>query len=206
MSDTPQNKNPQAKGYRDLVQVARSLFFSSTFRDMHAERDLLRNDAFLELNDTILKPRRHELNVIDLRQGVEVGDIEDEAERELAVLKVCLDEIERTRPFLIGLLGDRYGWVPPVERMRAAAQAAGFPEEVAGKSVTELELLYAFLGDPDQQQRSRVYIREMDYTGMPDDIRARCGERCRRRVHAPSIVWSGLSTPRRSDKRALVLR
>jgi len=163
--------------YRDMVSVTRPLFFSSTFRDMHSERDMLRNDAFLELGERVLRPRRHELNVIDLRQGVEVADIADETERELAVLKVCLGEIERTRPFLIGLLGDRHGWGPPEERMEAAARAAGFPTDVVGMSVTELELRYAFIDNPEQQQRSRIYIREMDYTGMPDAVRADHDER-----------------------------
>ena len=173
------NTNAESTGstdYRQLTLVSRPLFFSSTFRDMHAERDLLRNDAFLELNER-LRPRRHELNVIDLRQGVETAGIEDEAERELAVLKVCLDEIERTRPFLIGLLGDRYGWVPPTERMEAAARAAGFQEAVAGRSVTELELLYGLLKNPEQRARSRLYFRALDYTGMPDAVRAAYDER-----------------------------
>ncbi len=55
--------------YRQHTLVSWPLFFISTFRDMHAERDLLRNDAFLELNEC-LRERRHVLNVIDLRQGV----------------------------------------------------------------------------------------------------------------------------------------
>ena len=167
----------EANNYRDLVSVSRTLFFSSTFRDMHAERDLLRNDAFKELNEKILRPRRHELNVIDLRQGVEVADIEDEVERELAVLKVCLGEIDRTRPFLIGLLGDRYGWVPLDNQIKTAADTAGFSENVVGISVTELELLYAFFRNSEQQKRSRIYIRELDYSGMPDDVRQDYDER-----------------------------
>ena len=154
----------------------RPLFFSSTFRDMHAERDRLRGDTFLALNDR-LKSRHHHLNVIDLRQGLETAHIQDEAARELEVLKVCLDEVNRSRPFLIGLIGDRYGWIPPEQNMRAAALAAGFDGEVAGKSVTELELLYGLLADPGQQARSRIYLREMDYTGMPDAVRADYDER-----------------------------
>ena len=35
----------------------------------------------------------------------------------MLVLKVCLDEIERSRPFLLVLLGDRYGTVMPEERI-----------------------------------------------------------------------------------------
>jgi hypothetical protein len=129
------------RDYHQQTIVSRPIFFSSTFCDRHAERDLLRNDAFLELNDR-LRRRRHELNVIDLRQGAEVGGIADGAARELTILKVCLQEIERTRPFLIGLIGDRYGWIPPEDRMKAAAQAAGFQDNmVVGKSVTELEFV-----------------------------------------------------------------
>ncbi|MBM3321505.1 MAG: DUF4062 domain-containing protein, partial [Candidatus Eisenbacteria bacterium] len=156
--------------------VSRPLFFSSTFRDMHAERDLLRDDAFLELNER-LRGRRHELNVVDLRQGVETGRFKDEAERELVVLQVCLNEIDRTRPFLVGLIGDCYGWIPPAERMEAAARAAGFSADVVGRSVTELELLYAFVRDPEQRGRSRIYIRAMDYAGMPEEVRETYDER-----------------------------
>ncbi len=162
--------------YRQQTLVSRPVFFGSTFRDMHYERDLLRNDAFLELNER-LRERRHALNVIDLRQGVETTQIADEAAAELEVLKVCLNEVERTRPFLIGLLGDRYGWIPPPDRIEAAAVAAGFAGNVRGISVTELELLFAFENNPEQRMRSRIYLRELDYTGMPDDIRKDYDER-----------------------------
>ena len=50
---------------------------------------------------------------------------------------MCLDEIERSRPFLTGLIDDRYRWLPPADRM-AAAQEAGFDGPVADKSVIEL--------------------------------------------------------------------
>jgi len=100
----------------------RPVFLSSTFRDMHAERDHLRNVVIPELEER-LKARRAFLAVIDLRWGVEATG-EQEA-REALVLKVCLDEIKLSRPFFIGLLGDRYGWVPPADRMGAAAQEAG---------------------------------------------------------------------------------
>ena len=58
--------------------------------------------------------------------GVETTRHETEHEKEVEILKVCLAEIELSRPFLIVLLGDRYGWVPGGARIRAAANAAGF--------------------------------------------------------------------------------
>jgi len=45
--------------------------------------------------------------MIDLRMGVGTVELASEEEKELQVLKVCLDEIERSRPFLLVLLGDR---------------------------------------------------------------------------------------------------
>ena len=155
---------------------SRPLFVSSTFADMHAERDHLRVHAFDVLREQLLE-RFHNLETIDLRQGVETAQQGDEGERELKVLKVCLDEIERSRPFFVGILGDRYGWTPPSERMEAAAQAAGFEAGVVGKSVTELEILYGVLENPDQRGRSWFYFRELDYTGMPAAVRKRFDDR-----------------------------
>ena len=155
---------------------SRPLFVSSTFADMHAERDDLRVHAFDVLTQQ-LRERRHYLETIDLRQGVETAGETDEAEREIKVLKVCLDEIERSRPFFIGLLGDRYGWTPPEQRMSAAAQNAGFQGQVAGKSVTELEILYGVLDNPDQRGRAWFFFRELNYSGMPDAVRRRFDDR-----------------------------
>ena len=136
----------------------RPVFLTSTFRDMQAERDHLRDHVFPVLEER-LRERREYLEPIDLRQGVETLSEADTQVRELEVLKVCLEEVHRSRPFLTGLLGDRYGWIPPVARMTAAAEEAGYQGEVAGRSVTELEIAYGVLADPGQRQRSRFYLR-----------------------------------------------
>lgn len=49
--------------------VTRPVFITSTFRDMHAERDHLRNVVFPELAER-LKARRCSLEPIGLRWGV----------------------------------------------------------------------------------------------------------------------------------------
>jgi tetratricopeptide (TPR) repeat protein len=133
------------------------IFVSSTFRDMHAERDHLAHVVFPALEER-LRERRIDLVSIDLRWGVETLSVE-EGERELHVLKVCLAEIERSRPFFIGLLGDRYGWMPPSGRMQAAVDEAGFQTDVSGKSITALEIEYGVLADPEQRARSFFYFR-----------------------------------------------
>ncbi len=150
----------------------RPIFITSTFRDMHAERDHLRNVVFPELEER-LRQRRHHLEPIDLRWGVETVDTAEEHAKEMLVLKVCLAEVERSRPFLIGLIGDRYGWIPPKERMQAAAQEAGFEGEVADKSVTDLEIDFGVLANPEQKRRCFFYFREpLPYNDMPPEIAA----------------------------------
>ena len=150
----------------DTVWRARPLFITSTFRDMHAERDHLRNFVF-PIIDERLRERREYLEPIDLRQGVEALEDDQAHARELQVLNVCLEEVERSRPFLLGLLGDRYGWVPPEARMRAAALEAGFDGEITGRSVTELEIAFGVLADSGKRQRSLFYFREpLPYASM----------------------------------------
>jgi hypothetical protein len=156
---------------------SRPIFVSSTFRDMQAERDHLRNFVFPRLEEELRK-RRYHLEWIDLRQGVEYGEAKTEEQRELAVLKVCLAEIKRSRPFLIVLLGDRYGWVPSSDRMQLAAQEAGFPSATAGRSVTALEIEYGiFKESPEQQRQCFFYLREpLPYEKLPKQILAEYSE------------------------------
>lgn len=142
-----------------LPWKTRPVFISSTFVDMQAERDHLRNEVFPVLEER-LRQRRHHLEWVDLRWGVETREIDESHKKEMLVLKVCLNEIERSRPFLIAMIGDRYGWVPPGERMDAATKEAGFETDVEGKSVTALEIEYGVLDSSDQRQRSFFYFRE----------------------------------------------
>ena len=149
------------------------LFVSSTFRDMHAERDHLHRVVFPALEEW-LREHRILLEPLDLRWGVETsGEAEAEAKEQL-VLKVCLDGINECRPFLIVLLGDRYGWQPPAERLAITAGEYGFePEAVSGMSVTALEIEAGLLASEDQAVRSFVYLREsLPLDDMPEELRA----------------------------------
>src|SRR5262249_44675035 len=117
------------------VWKSQSVFLTSTFRDMHAERDHLGNHVFPELQER-LRERRHHLEFVDLRWGGVTVTATDETHKELQVLKVCLAEVERARPFFVALIGDRYGWVPPLDRVQAATKEAGFAASAEGKSIT----------------------------------------------------------------------
>jgi tetratricopeptide (TPR) repeat protein len=159
-----------------MIWQSRPIFITSTFRDLHAERDWLRTHVFPELAER-LSARLHHLEIVDLRWGVDSSAAGEEESREQLVLKVCLGEIERCRPFLVGLLGDRYGWCPPPDRLRAAAEGAGYSRAPEGRSVTELEILHGVLESEDQRHRSWFYFRDpLPYDRMPPEIAARYSE------------------------------
>ncbi len=152
-----------------------SIFISSTFSDMQAERDYLKAIIFPRIEEE-LKERRIKLAIVDLRWGVDTASIAKEDEREATVLKVCLDEIKRCRPFFIGLLGDRYGWVPSEERMKNAIAGETGIKPGKNKSVTALEIEFGVLASKDQLSRSVFYFRDsFDYSKFS---KAKAGRYC----------------------------
>ena len=125
---------------------------------MQAERDHLKNIVFPKVEEELRK-KRIRLETVDLRWGVDTASV-NEDEREATILKVCIEEIERCKPFFIGLLGDRYGWVPPEERIENATRGRKLLLPNKGKSVTALEIEFGVLASSEQLNRSVFYLRE----------------------------------------------
>jgi hypothetical protein len=76
--------------------------------------------------------------------------------------------------------------------MRAAAQEAGFVADVAGKSVTALEIEFGILlKDPHQRRRCLFFIRDpLRYRERPREVAERYSDECakdesRGREHLP---------------------
>ncbi len=129
------------------------VFISSTFRDLQAERDWLVKRVFPALRQR-LEPHRIHLVDIDLRWGI-TREQADNGQ----VLGLCLQQIDECRPFFLGLLGGRYGWVPakfPV----AVGTRYGWTQAHTGKSVTELEILHGVLNDPAMHGRALFCFRD----------------------------------------------
>ena len=115
----------------------------------------------------------------------------EEHTKELQILKVCLGEVERSRPFLIALLGDRYGRVLPADRVAAAAQEAGFERAAGGCSLTELEIDFGVLASPAQQHRCFFYFRDpLPYDRMDAATAAQYSD-----GHAPSADPAAAGRP-----------
>ncbi|MBU3580451.1 tetratricopeptide repeat protein [Polynucleobacter sp. AP-Capit-er-40B-B4] len=135
------------------------IFLSSTFRDYGEERDLLVRKVFPNLRAK-LKDRFVELVDVDLRWGITAA----QAERG-EVLPICLAEIDRARPFFVGMLGDRYGWVPPKDAYAPdlVERQPWLDSHRGGKSVTELEMLHGVLNNPKMAGRALFYFRSSSY-------------------------------------------
>lgn len=132
------------------------VFISSTFRDMHAERDFLVRFVFPELRERCAKRNLHLIDV-DLRWGVS----EEEATQG-KLIEICFDEIERCRPFFIGLLGERYGWIPP--KFEASDDEnfhwlKDYPEY----SITALEIYYGTLHNKKMKSQAFFYFRDANF-------------------------------------------
>ena len=135
------------------------IFLSSTFRDFHDERRLLVQEVFLALRER-LRSRFVELVDVDLRWGIPAEEAESGR-----VLGICLDEVDQCRPYFIGLLGERYGWVPTTDKYPSyILESHPWLSEHHGlASVTELEIRYGVLNNPAMRQRALFFFRDPAY-------------------------------------------
>lgn len=153
------------------------IFISSTFKDMDAERDLV---------VSVLKPavesalsQRHInalVRIVDLRWGVNTQDVPEE-QRENKVLNECLDYIRTSKPFFIGFIGERYGWVPPAEQWNRIVESMSDEERLMMgddvndvRSVTELEMLFGVLNDRNALESSFFFLRTPDVYQQMDPV------------------------------------
>jgi nephrocystin-3 len=123
---------------------------------MQEERDYLVKFVFPELRRRC-RSRGLEFTEVDLRWGV----TEEQAERG-EVLPLCLAEIDKCRPYFIGILGQRYGHVPAEmhpELLVEQPWISNFKE----RSITELEILHGALKTPETASRSFFYFRDPGY-------------------------------------------
>ena len=117
------------------------LFVSSTFRDLKEEREELVRRALPRVREFCAE-RGVVFDEVDLRWGITVEQAESGQ-----IVGRCFHEIDRCRPFFLGLLGDRYGWVPNLNKdipESLTLQQPWLRDEI-GTSVTELEFLYGAL-------------------------------------------------------------
>lgn len=156
------------------------VFISSTFNDMHAERDYLVKFVFPELADWCAR-RKLRLNDIDLRWGITAED-----SRTKRTLGICLRDIDESRPFFLGFLGQRRGWQPSGTDIdeKTFHEYPELSKRIENRSVTEMEIEHALL-EPlirlvkDKPSRmipakhAFIFLREDHFTDQLNDAQKR---------------------------------
>lgn len=146
------------------------IFISSTFNDMHAERDFLVKRVFPDLR-LWCQERKIKLIDIDLRWGVS----EEDAAENKKVVDICLKNIDKCRPFFLCFLGQRRGWVPMDQDIHPETlkNYPGLEKYLGKQSITELEIIHALL-EPLTKSDVKIpkplfYFRKPDYIAQIQD-------------------------------------
>lgn len=173
---------------RVFIKTRRQIrvFISSSFEDMDAERNYLRDVIFQRIQDKA-KKRAVAVTALDLRWGIPDGtDIGK-------TIEICMNEIDNSYPFFIGIVGGKYGSQPDkktvfdaneVLREQYSMLCKYFEEK---KSITEMEMRYGVL-DCNEEERKNInalfLTRKDDLKVINEDARLRdlnkaiktCGE------------------------------
>lgn len=170
------------RGKGPIVQwETATVFISSTFQDMHGERDYLVKEVFPELLAWCERRRIHLFDV-DLRWGITEEDTQSHN-----TVGVCLHNIDRCRPFFVCFLGQRRGWVPDEQDISRATfdEYPKLPHLAGQYSITEMEIEHALLAPMERMyesalrqqapcQRTLFFFRRDDYLkDVPPELRAR---------------------------------
>lgn len=135
------------------------VFISSTFKDLNEERNYLNTIIFPQIREYCEK-RFIEFTSVDLRWG-----ITEEASRTGLVLSTCMEEIDNSRPFFIGIIGSRYGSYTEKKELNQLRgkiqQERKWLEQEIDKdtSITEIEMEYGVLRDMNLPHAS-FFIRD----------------------------------------------
>lgn len=122
------------------------VFISSTFRDLDNERNYIVKSIFPRI---ISELHGKLVQEVDLRWGI----TEEQANSGL-VVDLCLRYLLNSKPFIIGILGDRYGSSFKADGLHLSpAVRTAFPhveqQLASGKSITEIEIINGALEATD---------------------------------------------------------
>ncbi len=148
----------------------KSFFISSTFSDMQAERDILHQRVFPRIRKQ-LEQYGEDIEGLDLRWGVDTSNMSEE-ESGRHVVKICIDTIDRCKPYMIILIGERYGWIPDqkvVDEIQDERLSELYRENL---SITQMEILYGALKEQDNLKHCIFCFRNSEViNSIPEEKR-----------------------------------
>ncbi|GFY54195.1 telomerase protein component 1 [Trichonephila inaurata madagascariensis] len=132
------------------------IFISSTFKDMHCERDMLIRFVMPELKKRAASIFV-KINEVDLRWGISESDCASKRAAE-----ICLLEAQKSDLF-IGIIGERYGTIYNFDAPDAP-ELQWVKEHPKGLSITELEMYAGALRENKlKEKRAFFYFRNNSF-------------------------------------------
>lgn len=141
-----------------------SIFVSSTFSDMQAERDIIRQRVLPRLQRVASK-YGESVRIIDLRWGVNTTAMPEKQATE-KIMDVCFEQIDKCNGRMLCLLGNRYGWIPEYDFNEINNRyGLNLSSRV---SATELEIQYGVLKH-SYPHKAMVFIRD-EIKSLPNEL------------------------------------
>ena len=171
------------------------VFISSTFDDMQDERKYLMTYTFPKLRELASK-RDVMLTEVDLRWGVTA-----EESKSGKVIDICLKEIENSIPFFIGIIGNRYGWVPKEAELREGVTDRFPPVKdflAEHLSVTEMEMQFGVLKRPEDMH-AFFYIKEQETKSDNADMLSKLKDAVKKSRYPSSLYSSAKDLARQVE-------
>jgi len=142
------------------------VFISSTFKDMHSERDILMRTVFPVLRSKLAESFIN-VHEIDMRWGI----TEQEANNN-QTLAICLNQIKEC-DYFIGILGNRYG----MRLENYNVNADWLSSYSLGASITEIEFeaqIRKCKNKPDEFERSFFFFRDNNsfIDSVPSEVKS----------------------------------
>lgn len=152
-----------------MAEAARTIriFVSSTFPDMHAERQMLDEVVFPRLRQRFVN-RGLRIEKVDPRWGTSEQRAED-----VSTLEKRLESIDGCRPFFLTFLGERYGTVPqslPAEVVAQVPWKYPWLHDHRGKSLTEIEILHRLGREAVGGPGMLCYVRDSSFSGLVPEV------------------------------------
>jgi len=142
-----------------------TIFVSSVFRDMHVERDLLNRFLMPEVQEKLRQRGRDcSIQCVDLRWGLNVAEATETRE----IVEVCLEEIERAKPYFLCILGQAYGSETDLAVAEALAQQFRFDIHPDSRGVTDIEIQFA-LRQQERGESMPLFVFREPRPGAADE-------------------------------------
>ena len=169
------------------------VFISSTFNDMQGERTYLMKRVFPQLRNMAEK-KDVTITEVDLRWGIQEEEVKNGR-----VVEICFREIEKSIPFFIGIVGNRYGWVPKKNELNdQVIEKYHNVESYLERrfSVTEMEIQFGVL-QREEKMHAYFYIKEnCDNESSSETENLEMLERLKHEIKNSGYPYEVYSSPR----------